>query len=295
MSNKLRLSLIILFLFSFSLGATLNSTTKVNTITPKINRGKKTIGDHIYYSFDIKNAPYVPSFSISFADPSGNQDILLITQSIREKRNGSLKYRAEVVPFITGAINFPSFNIFNNYIEPLTVSINSVIDISASINLQASYLPFQDYSDITLFLFIVLILIIAYLSYVHFRQQRLIKESVITPEKAKNLWQELINIFSRDVSETEIKHYYFESTELLKEYISTVLKLEIRELTTYEINIYLQNKKLNGKELLQKLLNSGDPVKFAKHLPDKDELATYQKEALAFLKENEPLLESIND
>jgi len=288
--------LILFYIFSsFAFAVTPNPTQNIHHIVPSISKGNKTIGDHIFYSFRLKELPFVPSFSISFQDPSNNQNILLVTQSITEKRNGQLKYQAEVIPFVTGALNFPSFNIFNNYIEPISITINSVIDTSASINLQPSYTPFQDYSDITLFLLIIVIAIIAFLLYRNFQQYQRKKDLIITPEKARNLWQEVANLFAKDVPEAETKYYYFESSELLKEYVSKVLKLEIRELTTIEINLYLKSKKLPGKELLLDILSAGDPVKFAKHLPGKDEISSYQKKALDFLKKNEPQVESSRD
>ena len=66
--------IILVLLISIALGSVPTKDSKIHlrTITPKVSSGEKFIGDHIFYSFEFRNAPFAPSFSISFTDPSGN-------------------------------------------------------------------------------------------------------------------------------------------------------------------------------------------------------------------------------
>jgi len=262
--------------------------SRIVTISPRIKRSGSLIGDEIDYSFKIKSAPMIPSFSIKFDDPSGNNDILVVTESIYVYKNNGFKYSTTLTPFKTGVIAFPSFNIFHYHIETVTVNVESILDLSNTVNLKENYRPIQDYSDIILLLMIFFIMaLIALLLYRYFKQ-RIKNIQTITPEKANELWQELYQIFIKEPASGELKQYYFNSSQQLKEYVTKVMGYRIIELTTYEIRELIKHKMISEQEKLIEALEVSEPVKFAKYTPTKDDLSQYQRSARDFLQANKP-------
>ena len=73
-----------LLIFTLSLCSFAQESSK---ITPTLTKGKKTIGDVITYRYVLPNVTGVPSISLSFVDPSGNEDVVVLTQSVTVKNN----------------------------------------------------------------------------------------------------------------------------------------------------------------------------------------------------------------
>jgi len=287
-----RLVFPIIFIFSVLFAEAVIETVTVN---PLIKAKDPTVGGHLFYSFELKNIPFQPSLNISFADPSKNEEIMIVTQNVEQTGDNNYKYYAEIVPFKVGVINFPSFNIFNTYVEPAAVTISSVIEKGTTVNLQESYLPYQDYSDLILLFVLILSVVIIYYAVKEHRLKKAAAAQIITPEQAHQLWQELRQIFQEDVAPEAIKKYYFYSSEQLRSFITKFLKFDVMELTSSEIRIYFKNKELHNEGLLFEVLESADLVKFAKYLPVQEEIAEYQRKALAFIDEYEPQQEQTDD
>ncbi len=260
----------------------------VKKVEPKIKRKGKYIGDKIEYGFKLKSLPKIPSFAVSFVDPSGNENIMVVTQSITSNKKKDIYYQLEVVSFIPGVINFPTFNIFQYEVQAMSVTVDSVLTKDATANLVANYQPYQDFSDIILVALLFLLVLIGFLIYQNYQQYRKKQETMMTPEKANTMWQELLSVFKKEVKRDGIKKYYFVSSEKLKEFVSRVLEIEIMESTTYEIMEILQKSSLVDKELLIDILRSSDLVKFAKYLPASNELLDYQKNGVKFLNNHKP-------
>lgn len=274
-----------IFLISFVFAVT-------NNITPKISRVGKTIGDKINYSFTIDNFSLIPSFNLSFKDPSKNEDILVVTQSIKNKNN-KLFYRAEIISFKTGKIVFPSFNILENYIQSIAVTVDSVLKPKVTPNFIENYPPYSEYSDLILLVIILVMILAGYYSWKTYQQKQEELKKILTPEQKHNLWVELKNIFTQENIEN-IKLYYFNSSEKLKLFVEKVLGLKVTELTTRELKEFIRDKELLGKDNLFDALESTDLVKFAKYIPTAEEIKNYQKTALQFLEKHEPKTETPN-
>jgi len=269
---------------------TSNQSLVIRNITPEISRGEKTLGDVFSYGYELPVIPFVPSIGISFEDPSGNEDILIVTQSVSRKNKG-MTYKAKLIAFKTGQIGFPSVNIFHYFIEPLTVTIDSVIDQSTTINFQGDYHPYQDYSDIILGVLLVflaggLVILVNY-----YRRYQKSRKTVLTPRQKHALWEDTCACFKHQTLPDPIKDYYVSSSEKLKTFLKVCHQLDILDLTSREVRGFFKNKELAEQLALLECLDTADIVKFAKHIPTPEEFQEYQKSALRFLAVHEPELD----
>lgn len=263
-----------------------------NNIIPRVEGENRTIGEKIYYGFKIKNIEVLPSFNLSFKDPSKNEDILVVTQSIKNIKK-ELSYRAEIIPFKTGAIVFPSFNIFNNQIMSVKVTINSVLKPKVTPNFIENYQPYQDYADLLLVAVLVLFGLAGYFYWQNLKKKIEEQQKILTPLQKLNAWQELVDIFSQE-RPAELKKYYFQSSERLKYFVEKILFINIVDLTFREIKELLNKKELMEKQSLLAALELAEPVKFAKYLPSEEEFKNYQSLARQFLNVNRPAEEVQN-
>ncbi len=260
-----------------------------NNIIPKLSHKHTTIGEKFNYSFVLPDFPYRPSFNLSFKDLSKNEDILIVTQSIKIRRS-AFYYQAEIIPFKTGRIDFPSFNILNNRIQSVRITINSVLAPKTTPNFLENYQPYNDYSDLVLIFFIILIVTSLYFGLKHYKNFIEEQKKILTPEQKHKLWAELISLFSEGYPQN-IKPYYFQTSEQLKYFVERILDLRIRELTTNEIKKYLETSDLREKSALLVCLELADPVKFAKFIPEQADYQEYQIQARKFLQAHEPAQE----
>jgi hypothetical protein len=269
-----------------------NLLAVTNNIVPSVEAKNRTIGEKIYYGFKIKNIEVLPSFNLSFKDPSKNEDILVVTQSIKNRKR-ELSYRAEIIPFKTGAIVFPSFNILNNQINSVKVTINSVLKPKVTPNFIENYQPYQDYSDLLLIAVLILFGLAGYFFWQSLKKKIAEQKKILTPVQKLEIWQELITIFSQE-RPAELKKYYFQSSERLKYFVEKILFINIIDLTVREIKDLLAKKELPEKQALLDTLELAEPVKFAKYLPSEEEFKNYQSLARQFLNANRPVEEVQN-
>ena len=257
-------------------------------ITPHISKGRKTIGDPFSYSYVIPRVTGVPSISISFEDPSGNEDIMIVTQSVTMKKSKAT-FQAKLKAFRTGQIVFPTANIYNYTVLPIKVTINSVINPKVSINLQADVLPHQDYSDWILLLVLLLFAVLGYFGLNKYLKYLKLAKTILTPKQKHAYWEEACAYFTHNEIPENIKEYYLKASEILKSFLKITSEIDLLDLTSEEAKFLLKNKKIVEQQSLLSCLDLSDLVKFAKYLPDKPEFLDFERLALVFLKAHEPI------
>jgi len=262
------------------------STAAGRIVIPEVSRTGQKIGDKLNYSFTIKNSSAVPSINLSFKDPSQNQDILIVTQSVKTLQN-ELIYSAELIPFKTGAIVFPSFNINNIQVSSVRVTVNSILNPKTTPNLSEHYPPYQDYSDLILGATILIFILVFFLGWKNYQTAKALRETSLSPEQKHEVWEKVWRIFAEETP-VDIKLYYFQSSEKLKEFVEKIIGLKITELTTRELDCFLKESTLAEKEAFLLAMSQADPVKFAKHFPESAEVKEYQSRARKFLAAHEP-------
>jgi len=259
-------------------------------IIPIISKSKKFVGDEFSYTYILPQTPSVPSINLSFSNPSDNESILVVTQSVKAHHKG-IQYQAHIISFKTGVIQFPSANIFDYHIEPVSVTIDSVISPGTTVNFKADYPPYQSYADVWLGLFILLLIAGIFFGYRFFRKYRTTQQSILTPEKVHAIWEQTMAYFSKQDMPLDVKPYYAASSEKLKTFLKIGVHIDILDLTGREIKSYFKTHPLQGETELLDCLDASDMVKFAKYTPTHEEFQHYQTTALKFLSMHEPSLE----
>ena len=73
----------------------------------------------------------------------------------------------------------------------------------------------------------------------------------------------------------EARQFCFKVSSILRNYLECTFEINIMELTTPEIITILQEKEIARLELVEKILEETDVVKFAKYIPSNDDLINY--------------------
>jgi len=126
---------------------------------------------------------------------------------------------------------------------------------------------------------VLLIAIVAYAVYWYIKRKPEVKEEI--KEEVKRLPEDIeaLNRIEEIVSKGylengQIKQFYFELSEIIREYLSRRYQIPTLERTTSEI-LYDLQKVIYGSELYKKFYNffyECDMVKFAKYIPTKNQL-----------------------
>lgn len=286
----IRVFIILLFVTGFLTSAMWAQETV--PVLPRVSGGTKTVGAPFVYWYFLPHMAQVPSISLSFDDPSGNEDIVVATQSVRKQGDG-VRFRSELISFVTGPILFPSSNIGSYSVLPLTVTIDSVIDARTTVNLKPSVGPLTDISDILLALCIVLFLFLIAFLVSMWRRSRLTAPKILTPEQKHRRWERACAFFQDSTYPEAPKTYYIESSEVLKRFLADVWQVDILDQTSSEAHMTFKQHPITQQEALLACLDSGDMVKFAKYHPSPDEFSCYREAALRFILAHEPPREGV--
>ncbi|MFA5928386.1 MAG: hypothetical protein WC838_03705 [Candidatus Margulisiibacteriota bacterium] len=256
-------------------------------VIPYVSKGHKTVGDVFTYRYELPALPAIPSISLSFQDPSGNEDVLVLTQSVTSKKNKTV-FEAKVVSFKVGVINFPTADIFGNAIDAVAVTINTVITTTKNIKLQDDVPPYQDYSDLLLLLLVLILIASGAFGWVKYQEQVKLRQTILTPEQKHDRWAEACKYFTLTEMPDNVKEYYVKASEILKNIFKIESDLDLLDLTSEESKELLKHRPAAQQEALLACLDSADLVKFAKYYPDPNEFLEFEKTALVFLKAHEP-------
>ncbi|MBT7527967.1 MAG: hypothetical protein HN660_00600, partial [Flavobacteriaceae bacterium] len=174
--------------------------------------------------------------------------------------------------------------------------------------IQSEPLVYDDFKPYIIWVILILILIAVFVYYFVFRKKPIVDQEEpivqIPPydeaiEKLKKLDNKLL------WQNNQIKKYYSELTEIIRDFIEKELKIPALEITTQELIEALSN--LDKSETLQidkettrklnSLLSEADLVKFAKSTPLSHEIEDDRKNAENILNDLKPLIieEAEND
>jgi hypothetical protein len=220
--------------------------------------------------------------------------------------------------FDSGAFYIPSQQIFiknrayitdSILINVATIAIDTTKQKLFPIKaIQSEPLVYDDFKPYIIWVILILILIAVFVYYFVFRKKPIVDQEEplvqIPPydeaiEKLKKLDNKLL------WQNNQIKKYYSELTEIIRDFIEKELKIPALEITTQELIEALSN--LDKSETLQidkettrklnSLLSEADLVKFAKSTPLSHEIEDDRKDAENILNDLKPLIieEAEND
>lgn len=178
----------------------------------------------------------------------------------------------------------------NFTLPDIIITINSLIDLNKD-KLKDKKLGFVDIKKIenifpfVLFCFFIATIIIFLLGFVLYkylyeRKIQSIEKKLSPHDRAFFRLNKISSLNFKD--DIEIKFFYIELSEILREYLENRYEIEILDKTTMEVYHTLLKSKFDKKEAreLRDLMTEMDLVKFAKYIPDEDTIKSH----LSFVK-----------
>ena len=168
-----------------------------------------------------------------------------------------------------------------NYTLPdILITVNSLIDLNKD-KLKDQKLGLIDIKNIenifpfNIFLFFVIIFLIFFIGFIFYNyfydlKIKTLEKKLLPHQRAFFRLNKISSLNFKD--NIEIKAFYIELSEILREYLETRYEIEILDKTTMEVYHTLLRAKFDKKEArsLRDLMSEMDLVKFAKYIPDND-------------------------
>jgi len=256
-------------------------------IETKVDRSVIHIGDYIKYSIIIHHAPNIKVLPPSPGANLGNFDIK--DYNTIEKEDKKI-FEYKITTYFLGEFEIPSIEIAyidknNNRgvlkTEPLIIKVvpverkpndkDDIREIKKQIYLR----------DLTI-LYIILIILFLVGLFLLFKKYLFLKKEKITEIKEEKKLPEDIEalnkieqlLYKNYLKDGKIKEFYFELSEIFREYLSRRYNIITLERTSSEI-LFDLNKIIYDRDIFKNItefFNDTDLVKFAKYIPSKNEI-----------------------
>ncbi len=256
------------------------------------------VGDRILVSLIVKRPD---NFSVRWVKQDPDPTKLELVDSITKdsaKQNGfeKIEYLLPIAGFDSGTAVYPAqLFVFHKHgdtasfivkTKPITFHVSSItVDLKKDIKPIVDPLdPGMDWRIIVLYilagLLVIGIIIVGYLLWKRYSKNR--KEQVMEPIVIKRpSWEIAIENLAQLQKEDlpgrgDVKEYYSSLSNIIRLFISDQLEIDALELTTEELAAVLSRKsiKSEARQVLFKVLELSDSVKFAKYNP---EVADHEK------------------
>ena len=179
--------------------------------------------------------------------------------------------------------------------KPITFHVSSItVDLKKDIKPIVDPMePGPDWRMIILYiiagLVVIALLVVGFLFWKKYKNRPKEPESVL-PEIKRPSWElavEQLTQLQKDDLPTrgQVKEYYISLSHILKEFVSGKLNIDALELTTEELGEILRIRMVNesAKEILSRILELSDSVKFAKYIPVESDHKKLMEMAFAFV------------
>ena len=236
----------------------------------------------------VVTAQYPPDTRISEPFVDSLDDFLIVDQksrSIEEKGRISTRYNIRMVPFETGELQIPAFTFLVQSGEAVdTIASNEVPlrvvsvmpDEMQDINDIKKAVEFPNFMPLIVAGVIIAGSILGYLAYRYIKRMRSVR-ALSRPRPPA--WAEAIAALdSIPVEEWLLKglfkRYYYSISETLKHYLERRFEFNAAEQTTTEIVANLKALRVPQRDEFYNFFTRADLVKYAKHVPPRDEMNT---------------------
>ncbi|MDZ7725811.1 MAG: hypothetical protein U5R06_24045 [candidate division KSB1 bacterium] len=264
------------------------------TVESMVDSNTILIGDVITYSVIVKHDPDVELDLLELAENLGQFELRNYDKKEPEKQDGQIVERIdyEISTFESGEFEIPPLQIgyqlpgdstrYRIKSEPILISVESLNpDDSGDIRgikpvKTPSYNYARLYRNIAIGMFGALL--VAALVWVILRRRR--GESILPgrnapPRPAHDIALERLTALQQStlIENEQIKDYYTELSEALREYIANRYFIHALEMTTLELLQHMKRETIQSEtiEQLHDLLSVCDLVKFAGFIPDAGE------------------------
>lgn len=276
------------------------------TVETRIDTTAIIIGDQINYSFEVTKPSDLhvnfPKIKDTLAEGIEIIEQHKIDTLLLDEDKQKLIKSYTITSFDSGLFYIPPFDFpFTDneikdtikskagYLEVFTVPVDmqaGIKDIKGPYKAPVTFLELLPYLLGALVLALLIIVLIKYFSRKKTKKQGILIEKPKEPAhviafrelellKQKKLWQQ-----------GQVKTYYSELTQIIREYIERRFNINAMEETSEEIFSEFNKRKLDKElyfELLRQLLIKADLVKFAKDQPLPDENESYYNHAFTFV------------
>ncbi len=251
------------------------------TLVPELSTDNITIGDPITYTLRVPLDQGPVSLDLRLQDFVMPKERVLtsITHNIRIE-NGQWIYADTFTTFETGGFKIGGFNVYRYHVQDAGIYVRSVLADSPSLDLRDLKGPYHTFSWLWFPLFLGLFAggFLGWWLWKKYKNRPLIVEAPPLPTvSAHDIWQRYEEYFSGlDLNQVQDwPRFYFETSQKLKEAFFEIHHIDIRDLTTYEIEQQDLDPFTDMKVKLLELLYEADQVKFAKHLATAAEVQAY--------------------
>lgn len=264
-----------------------------------LNKKNVYLGDFLEYHIKIQHPSQIEikNFEIYeiLKDTSGVENFILYKKEHKINKSILSKDLKEnfvfyLIPIKLGKIKINEFVI--NYVDKLTKEEKTLIIPPLEVEVLSHPKPKDkkfdgEIIDIKgqiwirsyLWLVILIIILVSILSYVLYQYQRkpsLSKENDIQKslDLKEEALQKLNNLWNKNyIEQGLIKEFYFELTEIIRWYIEKKYEINALELTTEELFLALKKKVDKSYNIkLKSFLENSDLAKFAKYVPQKEQI-----------------------
>jgi hypothetical protein len=251
------------------------------TLVPVLSTDNITVGDPITYALRIPLEQGLPSIDIhlaQFVDPK-ERELTVLTQNM-DLQSGELVYQSTFTTFQTGGFKIKGFPLYNYQVQEVGIYVRSVLPENPSMDLKALKGPYQTFSWLWIPLIIGFFALIALAvwAWKKYKQRPVPVETRPEPGRTPlDIWEAYRDYFANlDLNAVaDWRLFYFESSQKLKEAYFDIHRIDIRDLTTYEISYKDFETLPDTKETLLAALAAADRVKFAKHASTVEEADSY--------------------
>jgi len=273
------------------------------TVESQVDSAEILIGDVITYSVIVRHHPDV---TVRMPEPAENLGMFEIRDfNIREPeiRDDEIVTRTDydISTFDTGQFEIPELTV--EYLlpedstarvlktEPITINVKGLdVDEAASRKPnEAQLTPPRDWKQIVLIGIAALLALVAGIFLFRYLKSRktgepILPKKVEPPRPAHEVALEALNALTASnlLNQGEIKEYYIQLSDIIRDYIERRYYISAPEMTTTQVlrEMKQQHLEKDSIEMMRTFLSSCDMVKFAKYIPSEAE--TEKSTALAF-------------
>ncbi|PID69338.1 MAG: hypothetical protein CR989_02315 [Flavobacteriales bacterium] len=295
----------ILLLFVAGFGYAQN-TPQIPEIQAAVDTAKIRIGEQINYQIVIKNAKV--GIDLLPLQLDSLSKIEIVKDNPIDTLKDKLVKKYVLTSFDSGSYEIPAQQIYvwsQEYttkpikIDVATVAVDTTKQKMFPIKaIQKEPYTFDDFKQYLWWLLAVILLLLVVILYFVFRKKKTPEEKLATIPPYELALQQLQALDKKQLwQQNKIKRYYFELTDILRNYIERELHIPAMESTSNELLTTLQDFNLSSSILdipeetilkLRKLLNEADLVKFAKYVPLANEIEIHRKYTGEILDELQP-------
>lgn len=260
------------------------------TVTTAVDQVRMTIGDLVTYSVTVSHEPEMEVELPGLGANLGGFQIRDYQLHDAQKKAGRIVKKADYVisTFFTGKFDIPPVAVFyrmpgdSTYQSLMTEKMGITVESVQEGEGQAELLDIKppeglpyNYKRLIFFIGLGLFVIAAVVAAILIHRRHKAGGGFLPkapPRPPHEIALEALDKLAASdlIARKEIKAYYIEVSEIIRQYIEGRFFVQALELTTWEIMNGLKEADLadENRQLLHAFLEACDLVKFAKHIPD---------------------------